>query len=193
MANKIGLITIRQTYHDLCNGLRAYFLKNNIRTKQQFKRHTLDVNRDSIDETSTRKLGENIDLDILFDSQPEHFLQDVGYFQNLKNYTSQIERADGIGSTNSNGFIYKLQYVKQSHAPLSVILKVNQHIEADNLVYEYLVGQCINEYSKFYPCFSKTYMIGEFSTPKVANYSAFMKLSIPKPFDTYIRPFQKTL
>jgi hypothetical protein len=39
MANKIGLITIRQTYDDLCRGLRTYCLQNNITTKQQFKRH----------------------------------------------------------------------------------------------------------------------------------------------------------
>jgi hypothetical protein len=189
MANKIGLITIRQTYYDLCRGLRMYCMQNNITTKQQFKRHIpkRDANRDRIDETSTRKLGENIDLDILFNSEPEHFLQEVEHFQNLKKYLPQIERVDRVGSTNSNGFIYKLQYAAPV-APISVILKVNQHTEADNLVYEYLVGQCINEYSKFYPCFSKTYMIGEFSTPKVANYSAFMHLSIPNSFDTYIRP-----
>jgi hypothetical protein len=189
MANKIGLITLRQTYHDLCGGLRKYCLQNNITTKQQFKRHIpkSPVGYTIIDETSTRKLGDNIDLDILFDSQPENFLQEVCYFQNLKHYTSQIERVDGVGSTNSNGFIYKLQYTKQ-HTYISVILKVNQNEQADNLVYEYLVGQCINEYSRFYPCFAKTYMIGEFSTPKVANYSAFMHLSIPNSFDTYIRP-----
>jgi len=189
MANKIGLIPIRQTYNDICNGLRAYLLENNITTKQQFKRQISKspVDHTIIDETSNQKLGENVDLDILFNSQPEHFLEEVGYFLNLKNYTSQIERVDGIGSGNSNGFIYKLQYAVNAQL-YSIILKVNQHTEADNLVYEYLVGQCINEYSKFYPCFAKTYMIGEFLTPKVANYSDFMRLYIPNSFDTYIRP-----
>lgn len=191
MANKIGLIPIRQTYHDLCRGLRTYCLKTNITTKQQFKKHTpkrlVDHTIISESEPSTRKLGDNIDLDILFDSQPEHFLQEVGYFQNLKNYTSQIEKAESFRCLSGNGFVYKLQYTNKSNT-YSVILKINQDAQADNLVHEYLVGQCINEYSKFYPCFAKTYMIGEFSTPKQANYSAFMHKSITKSFDTYIQP-----
>ena len=66
MANKIGLFTIRQTYHDLCRGLRTYCSQNNITTKQQFKRHIpkSPVGYTIIDEPSTRKLGENIYLDI---------------------------------------------------------------------------------------------------------------------------------
>ena len=89
MANKIGLITIRQTYDDLCRGLRTYCSQNNLTTKQQFKRHIPKgpVGYTILNETSNRKLGSHIYLDILFDSHPEHFLQEVGYFQNLKNYT----------------------------------------------------------------------------------------------------------
>ena len=192
MANKIGLITIRQTYNDLCSGLRNYFLKNNITTKQQFKRHIpkSPVGHTIIDETSNHQLGENVDLDILFNSHPEHFLEEVGYFQNMKNYTSQIERAQLFHSLTGNGFVYKLLYAAPEpiSKTYSVILKINQDAQADNLVKEYLVGQCINEYSKFYPCFAKTYMIGVFSTPKIENYSAFTHQSIQKSLDTYIQP-----
>ena len=170
MANKIGLIPIRQTYNDLCSGLRAYLLENNITTKQQFKRHISKspVDHTIIDETSNRKLGENLDLDILFNSHPEHFLEELGYFQNLKNYTLEIVEAERFKCMTGNGYVYKLRYAAPGpiSKTYSVILKINQDAEADNLVKEYLVGQCINEYSKFYPCFSKTYMIGVFSTPR---------------------------
>ena len=188
MANKIGLNTTRQTYNDLCNGLRTYFLKNNIITKQQLKHYKpKGIEHDTIIiEQSNRKLGQNLDLDILFNSEPEHFLQEVEYFQNMKNYTSQIERAE-LDLTNSNGIIYKCKYDKESQI-YSVILKVNQHEQADNLVYEYLVGQCINEYSKIYPCFAKTYMIGTFSRPNRENYKTFMRQSITKSLDAYIEP-----
>jgi hypothetical protein len=188
MANKIGLVTIRQTYNDLCGGLRAYLFENNITTKQEFKRHISkrQEHHTIIIEEANRKLGENLDLDILFNSQPEHFLEEVQHFQNMKNYTSEIERVD-LDTSNSNGFIYKLKYDKHSER-YSVILKMNQDFTADNLVYEYLVGQCINNYSRFYPCFAKTYMIGIFSTPREENYMAFNRELIIKPFDTYIQP-----
>jgi hypothetical protein len=192
MANKIGLITIRQTYDDLCRGLRTYCSQNNIITKQQFKRHIPkgQVGYTILNETSNRKLGSHIYLDILFDSHPEHFLQEVGYFQNLKNYTKYIQEANRFSCLTANGYVYKLGYdvpepISQTYL---VILKINQDEQADNLVHEYLVGQCINEYSKFYPCFAKTYMIGEFLTPKKANYDAFTGKSISKSLDTYIQP-----
>ena len=189
MANKIGLITIRHTYNDLCSGLRSYFLKNNIITKQQFKHHNskspLDLT--AIYETPNRKLGENIDLDILLNSDPRVFLEEVGYFHNLKNYTLEIEEAERFKCMTANGYVYKLKYQSETQI-YSIILKVNQDAEADNLVKEYLVGQCINEYSRFYPCFAKTYMIGAFTTPKKENYNTFMRRAFTKSLNEYIEP-----
>ena len=188
LANRIGLITTRQNNNQLCNGLRTYFDENGIQNEDELDRH-IPGGPTIISETSTRILGENIDLDILFNSSTDHFLKEVEYFQNLKNYSSQMERLDGVGLTNSNGIIYKLKYIVRGKQPYSVILKVNQGGESDNLVYEYLVGQCINEYSRYYPCFSKTYLVGMFSEPVSDNFRAFMKLSVPKSFDTYIQSF----
>ena len=189
MANKIGLITIRHTYNDLCSGLRSYFLKNNIITKQQFKHHNpkspLDLT--VIYETPNRKLGKNIDLDILLNSDPRDFLEEVGYFHNLKNYTLEIEEAERFKCMTANGYVYKLKYVSETQIYTN-ILKVNQDAEADNLVKEYLVGQCINEYSRFYPCFAKTYMIGAFTTPKQENYNTFMRRAFTKSLNEYIEP-----
>lgn len=189
MANKIRLITIRQTYKDLCDGLRAYFLKNNIITKQEFKHHISKslISHTIIQETSNRKLNQNIDLDILLNSDPRDFLKEVGYFHNLKNYTLEIEEAERFKCMTANGYVYKLKYVSLAKT-YSVILKVNQDAEADNLVKEYLVGQCINEYSRFYPCFAKTYMIGTFTTPRQENYNTFMRRAFTKSLNEYIEP-----
>jgi len=189
LANKIGLITIRQTYDDLCNGIRSYLLKNNITTKQEFKRHISKSLADLtvIDEPSNRKLGENIDLDILFNSNPRNFLEEVQHFQNMKNYTLEIEEAERFHCMTGNGYVYKLKYVSHTQT-YSVILKVNQDAEADNLVKEYLVGQCINEFSRFYPCFAKTYMIGAFTTPQQENYNTFMRRAFTKSLNEYIEP-----
>jgi len=160
MANRVGLVTSRQDYQHLCDGLRTYFFENGITTEEELERY-VSSGYTILSEIPSRILGENTDLDILFNSNPDEFLHSVEYFQNLKNYNSMVKRLD-TDLTNSNGFIYKLNYVASSKQIYSVILKTTQHQESDNLVYEYLVGQCIYEYSKYYPCFAKTYLIGMF-------------------------------
>ena len=184
IANKVGLATTRQDYQHLCDGLRTFFFENGITTEEELERY-VPSGYTIVSEIQSRILGENTDLDILFNSNPDEFLHSVEYFQNLKNYNSMVKRLD-TDLTNSNGFIYKLNYVASSKQIYSVILKTTQHQESDNLVYEYLVGQCIYEYSKYYPCFAKTYLIGMFLD--TAKYNTFMRQSISKPLDTYIKP-----
>jgi hypothetical protein len=81
-----------------------------------------------INETSARKLGDDIYLDILLDSHPEHFLEQVGYFQNLKNYITYIQESNTFKCLTANGYVYKLRY--DAPEPISksylVILKINQ-------------------------------------------------------------------
>jgi len=184
MANKVKLITTRHNYNQLCKGLNEYFVKNGIENETDLERHIPKVIT-IISEPSTRQIGENKDLDILFNSNPDDFLKIVQYFQNLKKYSQYIIR---IGSNSSNGFIRKLQYLvnKQSY---SIILKMNQTANSDSLVYEYLVGQCINEYSRFYPIFARTYMIGLFNNE--STYSTFKEIPkdirLKNPFDFFIK------
>ena len=184
MANKIGLITTRQDYNQLCDGLRNYFFKNGIQTEEQLHRH-IPNGLTFIYEASTRKLGENIDLDILLNSGLDDFLRHVEYFQNLENYSSKIEK---IGENSVNAFVLRLEYTISSQT-YSVVLKGSQSDDSDNLVYEYLVGQCINHYSRFYPCFAKTYSVGVFTD--LPSYLQFSNISnettVKNPFNTYIR------
>ena len=189
MANKIGLITTRQEYDQVCRGLANYFKKNGIQTEDQLEIH-IPNGPTIISETSTRKLGENVDLDILLNSSPDDFLRKVEYFQNLENYSSKIKK---IGENSVNGFIRRLEYTIYGQT-YSVVLKGSQTNDSDSLVYEYLVGQCINEYSKFYPCFAKTYSVGVFADLRC--YLQFSKIpneiTLKNPFNTYIRPLDLT-
>jgi hypothetical protein len=185
MAKKVKLITTRQNYNQLCAGLNDYFVKNGIENETELEKHISRV-KTIISEPSTRQIGENNDLDILLNSNPDDFLKTVEYFQNLKKYSSHIIK---IGTNSSNGFIRKLQYLANEEL-YSIILKGNQTANSDNLVYEYLVGQCINEYARFYPIFARTYMIGLFNDQ--ITYSIFKEIiediRIDKPFDNYIKP-----
>ena len=184
MANKVGLITTRINYEQLCNGLRAYFLKNGITTEEELQSH-IPQGPTIISETPSRVLGANIDLDILFNSNPDEFLRSVEYFQNLEKYSQQIEILNIDHISGSNGYIRKLQYISDAQS-YSVILKYSQGDDSDNLVYEYLVGNCINEYSRFYPFFSKTYSVSKFKNEDI--YKIFRLKHMPEPFHTYIQP-----
>ncbi len=186
IANKIGLITTRSNYKQLCNGIYTYMLKNGIETNEQLIQH-IPKGPTIISETSTRKLGNHTDLDMLLDSNPDEFLRRVDYFQNLDKYSSRIQK---IGENSVNGFIRKLEYIAPRQR-YSIILKGNQSTDSDNLVYEYLVGQCINVFSKFFPCFSKTYSLGVFE--KLSFYLKFLQnitadTTLPNPLHTYIVP-----
>jgi hypothetical protein len=184
MANKIKLITTRQNYNLLCGILKDYFDKNGIQNEIDLEGYNPEIITE-ISEPSTRQLGKNIDIDILLNSNPDDLLVKLEYFQNFKNYSQYIKK---IGNNSSNGFIRKLQYVVNDRS-YSIILKGNQIPHSDSLVYEFLVGQCINEYSKFYPCFARTYMIGLFKSEM--SYSVFNNMHndviIDKPFDFFIQ------
>lgn len=192
IANKIGLITTRSNYNQLCNGIYTYMLKNGLETDEQLKAH-IPKGPTIISEKSTRKMGQDADLDMLLDSNPDEFLRKVDYFQNLEKYSSRIQK---IGENSMNGFIRKLEYIAGPRQTYSIVLKGNQSIESDNLVYEYLVGQCVNVYSKFYPCFSKTYSVGVFE--KLSFYLKFLQnitadTTLPNPLHTYILPLTTNL
>ena len=167
LANRIGLITTRQNYNQLCSGLRTYFVENGIQNEDELARH-IPRGPTIISETSTRILGENIDLDILLNIVPPHFFEQVEYFENLRNYTLDIEKLD-VDAESSNGYLYKLKYNISDEIMYNVVLKIPQDGPSDNLVYEYLVGKCINEFCKFYPCFIKTYSIGRFISIDLHN------------------------
>jgi hypothetical protein len=81
----------------------------------------------------------------------------TAFFKGFTDFTYAVSPINKIGMPSANGFIKEIEYLKQgykSHA----ILKSSQKPEADNLVYEYLVGyKFINRCMKKVPCFVETY------------------------------------
>jgi hypothetical protein len=84
-------------------------------------------------------LSEGIKLDNSIDS----FFNDFEYLISVEN----------IRKESINGFIKKLTYKGDKYA----ILKSAKRQEADNLLFEYLVGQYINKQCYVFSCFIKTY------------------------------------
>lgn len=61
-----------------------------------------------------------------------------------------------IGEESVNGFINQIEYEHRGYRSCA-ILKSSKTADADNLLYEYVVGQYINKLNKQYPCFLETY------------------------------------
>jgi hypothetical protein len=61
-----------------------------------------------------------------------------------------------IGKTSKNGFVKEIRYSHDDYTA-SAVLKSSKRVSADNLLYEYLVGQFINEQCSLFPCFIETY------------------------------------
>jgi hypothetical protein len=61
-----------------------------------------------------------------------------------------------IGESSVNGFINQIEYEHRGYKSYA-ILKSAKTADADNLLYEYIVGQYINRLNKQYPCFLETY------------------------------------
>jgi hypothetical protein len=61
-----------------------------------------------------------------------------------------------IGNPSNNGFVNELTYEHNGYIA-NAVLKSTSEIDADNLLYEYLVGQYINKQCRIFPCFVETY------------------------------------
>lgn len=63
-----------------------------------------------------------------------------------------------IGQVSANGFVQEIKYSHLGYNAYA-ILKSSAKPKADNLLYEYMVGQYINKLSTTVPCFLETYGI----------------------------------
>ena len=78
------------------------------------------------------------------------------HFNNFTPFDYVIAPILKIGKSSENGFIHQIEY-KHGNYSSYAILKSAKTPEADNLLYEYIVGQYINKLNKQYPCFLETY------------------------------------
>ena len=63
-----------------------------------------------------------------------------------------------IGKPGKNGFVKEVHYERFGYSA-DAILKSANKANSDNLVYEYIVGQTVNQFAYYYPVFIETYGI----------------------------------
>jgi hypothetical protein len=88
-----------------------------------------------------------------FGTNRKKILDFFGGFTNMDYAISPVKR---IGNVSANGFVKEVKYEKRGYISFAV-LKSAAKKGADNLAYEYIVGQFINAQSKRFPCFIDTY------------------------------------
>jgi hypothetical protein len=69
-----------------------------------------------------------------------------------------------IGAKSVNGFVFELHYKRRDYNSYSVMKSTQDTFGADNLSYEYVVGQFVNKLCKVYPCFIETYGFFHYNT-----------------------------
>jgi hypothetical protein len=76
--------------------------------------------------------------------------------------------AKTIGSVSANGFVKELTFERNGYVA-NAVLKSSTSVDSDNLFYEGLVGQALNEYGQLYPCFLETYGTYKYNSTHVYN------------------------
>jgi hypothetical protein len=182
-----GLRAQLQSYDLICKSLREYFVKNGINNEDELQKHIKTHYPDYVDDFPIKQQS-IVDLDVLFNSNSEQFIIDNEYFANFTKYSRDIKE---IGSLSANGFIRKLTYTSKG-INYSIVLKNSmpstKDRTPDSLIYEFLVGKCINLFSTYYPCFPKTYIAGIYKTVDDWKYIRDIKgeIQLPKPLSDYI-------
>lgn len=99
------------------------------------------------------------------------------YIINSKNkYAQKMEdlyRPDQL--TNARKSLTKSKS-KQKSTGFTYIIKTSQNNKADNLAYEYLVGEWLNQYTSKYDCFLRTYTLYYTDTQTIYQTSKYTKI-----------------
>ena len=89
------------------------------------------------------------------------------HFDNFNNFNLLSKPAERIGSVSKNGFVKELSYENRGYAA-NAVLKSSVHDNADNLLYEALVGFFLNKMSEIYPTFLETYGLYQYKLDGLA-------------------------
>jgi hypothetical protein len=95
------------------------------------------------------------------------------YFNGFTDFQYAVAPIKRIGEVSVNGFVNEIMYERNNYIAYSV-LKSSVKKDADNLMYEYIVGKYLNKMSMYYPCFLKTYGIYQYTN---VDYYNNMKLN----------------
>jgi hypothetical protein len=80
----------------------------------------------------------------------------TNFFDGFNNFKYVEPPIKSIGKPSNNGFVKEIKYKRNDYNAYAV-LKSSAAEDSDNLVYEYIVGQFINQQCLYYPCFLETY------------------------------------
>ena len=97
------------------------------------------------------------------------------YFSGFTDFDYAVPLIKRIGQVSANGFVNEIMYERNNYIAYSV-LKSSVNKNADNLMYEYIIGNYLNKMSMYYPCFLKTYGIYEYVNS--ADYNHMQKNKI---------------
>ncbi len=86
------------------------------------------------------------------------------FFDGFTTFEYVVDPIQRIGAVSSNGFVNEINYQRDEYKA-NAVLKSSAKKNADNLMYEYVVGtEYINKLCKRYPCFVETYGLYEYSS-----------------------------
>ena len=101
----------------------------------------------------------------------------TNYFNGFTDFKYLSAPIIKIGGSSVNGFINEIEYERNGYKA-HAILKTSREVNADNLAYEYFVGQFLNIQNKRFPCFVETY--GLYYSPDKLDMSKNIKIDINK-------------
>jgi hypothetical protein len=100
------------------------------------------------------------------------------HFANFANFRLLSEPAKGIGAVSANGFVKELTYVNQGYVA-NAVLKSSAYQNADNLLYEALVGFFVNKLAIRFPSFVETYGLYKYNNDGLAYHECKTKKTVP--------------
>lgn len=152
MAELVDIPITSQTSNNyLCETLRTITNDNKLNSYEDFENYALHLDI----------LNKYPSLNDYIMFEKEFYIIDK-FFKNFDNIAYFSEIVQKIGMPSNHGFLYKLNYILNEKS-IDVLLKSARNDNTDNLYHEYLAGLCINEFSKYFPFFPKTYKLGAYN------------------------------
>jgi hypothetical protein len=119
----------------------------------KFFKHTTHTRKANYLKTVYKSLCSDAGVCLAFGTLSDAIKDHFNGFTSFHYVKAPIKR---VGSDSANGFVSQIDYEHRDYKA-SAILKSSKTSDADNLLYEYVVGQYINKLNKYYPCFLETY------------------------------------
>jgi len=113
------------------------------------------------------------------------------FFQGFSNF-NHVQFPIVKIAKGSNGYVHEIKYRRENYSA-TALLKSTLDPEADNLIYEYLVGKYINKKRLLFPCFLETYGVFQYANEDAHHiFSSSYLTKSDVNFDEDLIPIQDT-